>query len=171
MIHMRHVFSIVSFLIILSSYFEVCALKLSKIEADRVVVYKMRRVMELWSGDHLLKRYTIALGGSPTGPKTQEGDQKTPEGSYKLDWRNPNSAFHKSIHISYPNMKDRVQAQKRGVRAGGEIFLHGIGKKWGFLGSSHALHDWTKGCIAVTNAEMDEIWEIVPNGTPIMINP
>lgn len=173
MIYRRYVTVLfVFFVIVLSHISQVYSLKTSaKNKVDRVVVHKELRKMELWCGGDILKTYKIALGGSPRGPKTQEGDQKTPEGSYVLDWRNPKSAFHKSIHISYPNAKDRAQAQKRGVRAGGDIFLHGIGKKWGFLGASHALHDWTLGCVAVTNEEMDEIWDMVPNGTPIIIKP
>lgn len=173
MLYKKYITVLFVFFVIVSSHISlVYSLKTpAKNKADRVVVHKGLRVMELWRGCDILKTYKIALGGLPRGPKTEEGDQKTLEGSYVFDWRNPKSAFYKSIHISYPNAKDRAQAQKRGVRAGGDIFLHGIGKKWGFLGASHALHDWTLGCIAVTNEEMDEIWDAVPNGTPLIINP
>lgn len=138
---------------------------------DMVLVYKQKRKMELLSKGVVVKTYSIALGGSPVGPKTQEGDNKTPEGLYFLDWRHPTSTFHKSIHISYPNKQDRSNAKSKNKHPGGEIFLHGLGPKWSFLGKAHAMHDWTRGCIAVSNEEMDEIWTIVPNGIPIHIKP
>jgi murein L,D-transpeptidase YafK len=147
------------------------AKKSSPLVIDLVHVYKDQRKMELLSRGVVVKTYAIALGGSPLGPKTQEGDNKTPEGRYVLDWRNPKSAFHKSIHISYPNTKDRLDAKNKNKSPGGDIFLHGLGHKWSFLGKAHTMYDWTRGCVAVSNNEMDEIWDLVPNGTPIHIMP
>lgn len=139
--------------------------------ADSVVVEKGRRTLTLMSGQQVLKTYRIALGGDPVGPKTQQGDHKTPEGSYVLDRRNPKSRFHLALHISYPNAEDRAQAGKRGVEAGGDIMVHGLPNGFGWLAGLHTVRDWTDGCIAVTNQEMDEIWRAVADGTPIEIKP
>ncbi len=141
------------------------------LRADRVVVRKAERQLELYDGDELLKTYTISLGRHPAGDKQQQGDSRTPEGEYLLDWRNPRSQFHRSLHISYPDAKDRADARKRGVAPGGDIFLHGSPN--GLAGSEELLAgmDWTDGCIAVTNREIEEIWRAVPDGTPITILP
>jgi len=140
-------------------------------KADRVVVNKSSREMTLWSEGEVLRTYKVALGGNPVGHKREEGDQRTPEGSYTIDYRNPESRFHLSLHISYPNEADRKAAQERGVSPGGDIFIHGLGSVFGYLKALHTQHDWTDGCIAVTNQEIEEIWELVSNGTPIRINP
>ncbi len=140
-------------------------------KADKVVVLKKERKLLLLSHGAVLKTYRVALGGDAIGPKTQQGDHKTPEGSYVLDRRNSRSRFYKSIHISYPNPADIRQAKKRGVAPGGDIFLHGLPKNYAWLGAAHHAYDWTDGCIAVTNEEMDEIWRAVPDGTPIEIKP
>ena len=100
-----------------------------------------------------------------------QGDHKTPEGHYVLDRRNPKSKFYKSIHVSYPNEQDRRKAQAKGVPPGGDIMIHGLPNGMGAVGAAHRLTDWTDGCIAVTDAEMDEIWKIVPDGTPVEIRP
>lgn len=113
----------------------------------------------------------MALGGSPVRAKEQQGDHKTPEGQYTLDRRNAKSRFYKSIHVSYPNEQDKQKASQRGVSAGGDIMIHGLPNGFGWLGSTHRALDWTDGCVAVTNEEMDEIWELVPDGTPIEIRP
>lgn len=139
--------------------------------ADRVVVMKKQRTLTLMSGDKVLKTYKIALGGDPVGPKQQEGDHKTPEGSYILDRHNPRSKFYRSLHISYPNDDDRVRARASGVSPGGDIMVHGLPNGFGWLGDAHRARDWTDGCIAVTNAEIDEIWRAVADGTPIEIKP
>lgn len=139
--------------------------------ADKVVVFKERRVLQLFQGEKLLREYPVVLGGNPVGPKRREGDQKTPEGSYVLDWRNPDSSFYKSIHISYPAPKDLEEAAARYVEPGGMIMIHGQPNYLGWLAFLTQMFDWTNGCIAVTNAEMDEIWDMVPNNTPIVINP
>lgn len=118
-----------------------------------------------------LKSYKIALGRNPIGHKIQEGDHKTPEGNYLLDRRNAKSRFYRSIHISYPDEKDRAHAAKLGVSPGGDVFIHGLPNGFGWLGKLHLAMDWTDGCIAVTDEEMDEIWQAVPDGTPIEIKP
>ncbi|TQM89694.1 L,D-transpeptidase family protein [Roseinatronobacter monicus] len=138
-------------------------------QADLVRVYKEERRLELWRDDQLLRSYAISLGRAPEGHKHFEGDQRTPEGWYTLDWRNARSIAHLSLHISYPNDADRAHAKAHGRDPGGLIMIHGIINGWGFLGGLHRLYDWTDGCIAVTNAEMREIWSLVPNGTPIHI--
>jgi murein L,D-transpeptidase YafK len=138
---------------------------------DRVIVLKKDRTLQLLRDGKIVKTYRIALGSSPEGPKRQLGDHKTPEGTYLLDWRNPHSQFYKALHISYPSAADREQARKRGVSPGGDVFLHGLPKAYAWVGASHRLHDWTDGCIAVTNEEIDEIWNLVSDGTPIEIRP
>ena len=144
---------------------------LSSYHPDRVVVVKTQRRLYLYDGDMPVLSYPIALGGNPLGHKQQEGDQRTPEGRYVLDYRNPNSRFYRSIHISYPNSADKARARKRGVSPGGEIFIHGLPNGMGWAeGWAHAF-DWTDGCIAVSNRHMDELWATVKNGTPIEIRP
>ena len=138
---------------------------------DHVVVYKHDHKLVLLSRGTQVKSYRVALGGNPVGPKTQRGDHRTPEGSYRLDSRNPNSHFYRAFHISYPSSKDIAAAKKRGVNPGGDIMLHGLPKEYAWVGKGHTLNDWTDGCIAVTNEEMDELWKLVPVGTPIEIKP
>ena len=140
-------------------------------DADSVIVLKKDRILQLLSHGRVMKSYKIALGANPVGPKRQRGDHRTPEGLYVLDSRNEHSQFYKSIHISYPNPHDRAAARQRGVSPGGDVFVHGLPNGYGFLGSSHRLKDWTDGCIAVTDQEMDEIWKAVADGTPIEIRP
>lgn len=143
----------------------------SPVHADRVVVLKKERTLQLLHQGKVIKTYKVALGGDPIGPKSRQGDHKTPEGTYVLDSRNEHSNFYKSIHISYPNAMDRASAQEKGVLPGGDVFVHGLPNGYGWIGASHRLKDWTDGCVAVTNREMDEIWQAVPNGTPIEIRP
>jgi murein L,D-transpeptidase YafK len=138
--------------------------------ADKVVVVKSERKLMLMKNDKLMKTYRIALGTDPLGPKTRQGDHKTPEGSYLLDRHNQRSQFHRSIHISYPNADDRTRARRLGVSPGGDIFLHGLPN--GYEPShNQTFEDWTDGCIAVTDPEIDEIFRAVPDGTPIEIKP
>ncbi len=139
--------------------------------ADRVLVLKRERKLVLLANGRMLKTYRIALGGDPLGPKEREGDHQTLEGIYVLDRRNPKSRFYRSIHNSYPDAKDRARAQQLGVPAGGDIMIHGLPNRYRWVGNAHRLHDWTDGCIAVTDKEMDEIWRAVPDGTPIEIRP
>jgi murein L,D-transpeptidase YafK len=137
--------------------------------AEKVVVLKRKRTLILMKGNRALKTYRIALGTNPRGPKIRQGDHKTPEGRYILDWHNEKSQFHRSIHISYPSTTDRARARKLGVSPGGDIFLHGLPN--GYEQPAEQVWDWTNGCIAVTNPEIDEIFRAVPDGTPIEIRP
>ena len=139
--------------------------------ADHIVVLKSQRQMALMRGDRVIKVYRVALGRYPNGPKVEEGDERTPEGAYFIDKRLPGSNFHKAIHISYPNDQDRARARALGVRPGGAIMIHGLPNEWSAKQVGHPNLDWTTGCIAVTNREMDEIWRLVQPGTPIYIYP
>jgi murein L,D-transpeptidase YafK len=143
----------------------------SIIHADKVVVIKKKRLLLLVKDGEILREYRVAIGRNPVGTKIRQGDDKTPEGEYILDRRNPRSKFHRSIHISYPNSDDIVRAQKRGVSPGSDIEIHGLPRNYEDVGELHTVTDWTKGCIAVTNSEIDEIWSFVPDGTPIEIRP
>ncbi len=138
--------------------------------ADRIVVVKSTRTMTLYTGQTVLRAYKISLG-NPLGPKTRQGDRRTPEGTYVISGRNPQSQFHKSLRISYPNAQDVQRARKLRVNPGGDIMIHGLPNGYGRIGKRHLLHDWTDGCIAVTDEEVDEIWRLVPNGTTIEIKP
>jgi len=140
-------------------------------KVDRIVVYKARRELHLMSGTKVQKTYKVALGGNPVGPKEVEGDQKTPEGSYTIIQHNPRSQFYKSLRVSYPNESDKKRAAKQKKSAGSDIMVHGLGRGFGFLGAAHRLSDWTLGCIAVTNEEIDEIYATVADGTRIDIFP
>lgn len=141
------------------------------VKADRVLVWKAKRKLYLLRDGRVLHRYRVALGREPEGPKRREGDGRTPEGVYRLDWRNPDSRFHRSIHISYPNEDERARAARRGVDPGGQIMLHGLPDGLEGFEETHRRRDWTEGCIAVTNDEMDEIWALVEDGTVIEIRP
>ena len=136
---------------------------------DLIKVDKSERRLELWRDGRKVREYAIALGASPLGHKTQEGDERTPVGDYAIDWRNPNSSYHLSLHISYPNADDVAEARRRGVSPGGDIMVHGLpnGPVAAFV--AHPETDWTDGCIAVTDAEIREIWALAPDGTPIRI--
>ena len=139
--------------------------------ADKVLIEKKERRLTLLLKGEVIKSYKIALGGNPVGPKERQGDNKTPEGTYIIDARNSNSDYHLSLHISYPNEKDKMRAKELGVSPGGNIMIHGIKNGLSWVGASHAKFDWTKGCIAVTDQEMQEIYRLVPNGTIVEIRP
>lgn len=139
--------------------------------ADRILVLKGERKLVLLKNGAEVKSFRIALGGNPVGHKTREGDSRTPEGVYTIDYRNQRSAYHLSLHISYPNDADRAAAKAAGVKPGGDIMIHGIRNGMGWLGEMHRRFDWTDGCIAVTDREIEEIWAAVPDGTPIEIRP
>jgi len=130
-----------------------------------IVVNKAPRRMHLLSGNSLLRSFEIELGGNPVGHKVMEGDGRTPEGPYQIDRRNPNSSYHLSVGISYPNEEDVARAQAMGVLPGGNIFIHGTPKE------KRSNADWTAGCIAVTDREMEDIYAMVQDGTPIFIYP
>jgi tetratricopeptide (TPR) repeat protein len=139
--------------------------------ADRILIEKKERRLSLISKGKVLKTYQIALGGNPDGPKERQGDNKTPEGTYIIDSRNKNSRYHLSLHISYPNEKDKKRAKELGVSPGGDIMIHGIKNGMSWVGDMHTDVDWTKGCIAVTDEEIEEIERLVPNGTIVEIRP
>ncbi|MRR34517.1 peptidase, partial [bacterium] len=129
------------------------------------------RRMLLLSKGKVLKSYRIALGGDPVGPKVRQGDNKTPEGTYTIDSRNRDSRYHRALHISYPNENDKKRARDLGVSPGGDIMIHGIKSGFGWAGDAHADSDWTKGCIAVTDEEIEELFKLVPDGTIVEIRP
>ena len=139
--------------------------------ADSVVVEKKLRRLTLYSRGTPVRRYRVALGGTPEGNKLRLGDRRTPEGLYRIDWRNPNSRFHLSLHISYPGPADLARADSAGVKPGGAIMIHGLPRGYEDVGAAHAEVDWTDGCVAVTNEEVEEIWRAVPLGAPIEIKP
>lgn len=134
-------------------------------QVDRIVVHKSLREMLLLSGESIVRSYRVALGREPVGRKEREGDCRTPEGRYTIDRRNPNSNYHLALHISYPNAADLDRARSLGVDPGGDIMIHGLKP-----GVDHPA-DWTVGCIAVTDSEIEELWRLVPDGTPVDILP
>ena len=138
--------------------------------ADHIVVVKSSHTMTLFANGKPIHIYQIALGRS-TGRKLQQGDHRTPEGHYLIDSRNPHSGYHLALHISYPNPDDRARAASAHAPAGGDVMVHGLPPQYAWLGYLHRETDWTDGCIAVTNAEIEEIYKLVPNNTPIDIQP
>jgi murein L,D-transpeptidase YafK len=142
-------------------------------KAELVVVRKAERKLQLIQGGEIVREYRVALGDQPRGHKMREGDERTPEGDYVLDWRNPNSSYYKSIHVSYPNSRDIQLARFMGVAPGGMIMIHGQPNyiHSAKIKAEYRVRDWTNGCIAVQNHEMDEIWRAVHDGTPIKILP
>ena len=144
---------------------------LQKGPADKILIEKNERRLTLIAKGKVLKTYEIALGGNPDGPKERQGDNKTPEGTYVIDARNRDSRYHLSLHISYPNEKDKKRANQLGVSPGGDIMIHGIKNGFSWVGDLHTGVDWTKGCIAVTDEEIEEIDRLAPNGTIVEIRP
>ncbi|HPF78206.1 MAG TPA: L,D-transpeptidase family protein [Alphaproteobacteria bacterium] len=140
-------------------------------KADLVVVKKSKNKMYLMQDDKVLRSYNIALGGNPVGHKVQEGDQRTPEGVYMLNYKNTKSKFYKSINIDYPNEQDIARAKLRGVDPGDDIVIHGLPNELGDIRGPIEPLNWTNGCIGVRNYEMDEIWQLVEVDTPIEILP
>jgi len=147
------------------------AYAIQKGSIDRILIEKNARRLMVISQGEVLKSYNIALGGNPVGPKERQGDNKTPEGTYVIDGRNKDSRFHLSLHISYPNERDKNRAKELGVSPGGDIMIHGIKNGSPWVGEAHAEVDWTKGCIAVTDEEIEEISKLAPNGTIVEIRP
>ena len=139
--------------------------------ATQILVEKKARRLTLFRNNAPIKTYEIALGRQPEGPKQFEGDHKTPEGRYIIDSRKKNSSYHRALHISYPSPKDAAFAARQKRSAGGSIMIHGLPNGMGSLGPLHRLRDWTAGCIAVTNTEIEEIWRVIRDGTPIEIRP
>jgi murein L,D-transpeptidase YafK len=138
---------------------------------DRILVEKSARQLSVFAGDKKLKSYRVALGRNPVGAKQEEGDMKTPEGIYAIDSRNPQSDYHLALHVSYPSEEDTARAAERGVNAGFDIMIHGIRNGDGWIGAFHRMHDWTAGCIAITDEEIEELWRVTSDGTPIEIRP
>jgi len=138
---------------------------------EQIIVYKSIRKLELWSVGSMIRTYHIALGQNPEGHKLFEGDGRTPEGEYFIDDKNPKSKFYLNLGISYPNDEDRRNAYQTGKEPGGDIKIHGLPKGYGWIGKFHKFKDWTAGCIAVSNKEIREIYDLVEIGTPIKINP
>jgi murein L,D-transpeptidase YafK len=138
---------------------------------DRILILKSARTMTLESGGKPLKSFKVALGSQPVGAKQQQGDHKTPEGVYSVDAKNAHSQFYMALHLSYPSDEDKLRARKLGVSPGGDVEIHGLGKQYGWIGARQRLSDWTDGCVAVTNQEIEEISRLVPAGTLVEIRP
>ena len=138
---------------------------------DRILVEKSARKLSVFANGEKLKSYHVALGRNPIGAKQEEGDMKTPEGTYAIDSRNPQSDYHLALHVSYPSVEDSQRAAERGVNAGFDIMIHGIRNGDGWIGAFHRFHDWTAGCIAMTDEEIEELWRVTPDGTQIEIRP
>ena len=139
--------------------------------ADMVVVEKSESRLYLMRDGQAFASFRVAFGANPEGHKQQQGDERTPEGKYLLDYKNANSLFYKSIHVSYPNQRDRQEARKRGVDPGGDIMIHGQKNGYGGLSFLVQRFNWTDGCIALSNKDMDSVWDAVQPGTPIEIRP
>lgn len=141
------------------------------IKADVVIVEKSKSRLLLLREGEIIKEYHVAFGANPIGHKQKEGDERTPEGKYVLDYKKSDSSFYKAIHVSYPNEEDIKRASLTGVSPGGQIMIHGQKNRFGWLSSITQLFNWTNGCIAIKNSEMDEIWNFIDIGTPIEIRP
>jgi murein L,D-transpeptidase YafK len=140
-------------------------------QVDSIVILKKDHRMDLFARGKVIRTYKVALGKGGLAPKEREGDARTPEGRYVIDAHNEVSKYHKALHVSYPNADDRSRAAKLGVSPGGALMIHGLPKGKGWVGAAHRMYDWTLGCIAVTDDEIDEIWKLVPVGTPVDIRP
>jgi len=140
-------------------------------QADRVVIEKGRRTLTLFAGERQLAAFQVALGREPFGRKLCQGDNRTPEGLYRVSGRKENSRFHRALRLSYPSERDLDRAREAGCEPGGDIMIHGLKEDWAFLGKRHRRIDWTKGCIAVTNEEIERIWAMVPDGVEVEIRP
>ena len=167
--------TLVSFVVLiigLSVYYFYPGEKLPKgIKIDKMIVYKSKRQLLAYSNDELIKTYKIALGRQPIGAKQYQGDHKTPEGIYYINDKNPNSVCYKNVGISYPNKKDVEIARALDKPAGGDIKIHGLLNKKGYIGKFHRWNDWTNGCIGVTNKEMEELYHAIKIGAQIEIKP
>jgi murein L,D-transpeptidase YafK len=139
--------------------------------ADSIVVEKKKRTLTLFLAGKPVRAYKVALGTQPVGDKVRAGDNRTPEGTYFIDFKNLDSKYHKALHISYPDAAHAARANKLGVKPGGNIMIHGLPGQFAGLGQEHRTFDWTEGCIAVTNKEVDEIFRAIPNGAAIQIKP
>ena len=138
---------------------------------DSIVVEKKAHKLTLYRDGKPTRTYLVALGGQPVGDKTRAGDNRTPEGIFHIDARQPNSRYHLALHISYPDQAHRERSRAIGAEPGGDIMIHGLPNGLGAAGASHRLNDWTNGCVALTDEEIEEIWSVVPIGTPVEIKP
>jgi murein L,D-transpeptidase YafK len=143
----------------------------STLKVDSILILKKDHTLQLLSAGKVVRTYKVALGTGGLAPKQREGDARTPEGHYTIDAKNLDSHYHRGLHVSYPNAEDRQRAAKLGVPPGGAIMIHGLPNGKGYIGAAHRLYDWTLGCIAVTDQEIEEIWDLVPVGTPVEIRP
>jgi lipoprotein-anchoring transpeptidase ErfK/SrfK len=139
--------------------------------ADSLLVEKAAHRLTLFRDGMPVVSYAVALGRNPVGQKVRAGDYRTPEGLYHIDARNPGSRYHLGLHVSYPNVQDLARAHALGVSTGGDIMIHGLPNGQGSVGAAHREYDWTNGCVAVTDEEIEEIWSSVPVGTPVRIVP
>ena len=140
-------------------------------QADRIIVLKSERRLLLMRGDDVLTSFWIALGRHPVGQKMQKGDGRTPEGLYKIVGRTKESIFYRALKLFYPNEADKERARKLGINPGGDILIHAVPDGYEPKSAGVRMIDWTNGCIAVTNADMDEIWSRVADGTWVEIRP
>jgi murein L,D-transpeptidase YafK len=138
---------------------------------DSILILKKAHLLELLSNGKVIHTYRVALGQGGLAPKRKQGDGLTPEGHYVIDARNAASHYHRALHVSYPNAEDRKRAAQMGVAPGGDIMIHGLPNGKGSIGAAHRLYDWTLGCIALTDEEIDALWSQVPVGTPVEIRP
>ncbi len=168
MIHKRKLFSVLLFAV--SATIHAAAADVDQPKVDRVVILKKEHQMLLLSGDRVIRSYRVALGRGGLAPKQRRGDGRTPEGIYTIDSRNPASTYYRALHISYPARSDSERARSLGLNPGGDIEIHGVGRNYDWITpDQHRMSDWTEGCIAVTNREIDEIWQLVPDGTPVEV--
>jgi murein L,D-transpeptidase YafK len=140
-------------------------------KVSKILILKSRRTLTLMAGGQVVRTYKVALGRQPVGPKEKQGDKKTPEGLYTIDLKNDRSQFHLSLRVSYPDAADRERAAKMGVDPGGDIMIHGLPNGSGYIGAAHRAEDWTDGCVALTDEEIEEIWQLVDIGTAVEIRP
>jgi murein L,D-transpeptidase YafK len=143
----------------------------SKVAVDSIVISKSAHTLSLMSGETVLKTYHVALGRGSAGSKQVAGDNRTPEGKYTIDEKKTSTRFHKALHLSYPNADDKAKAVKLGKSPGGDIEIHGLPAYFAWVGSTQHVLDWTAGCIALSNDEIDEVWKMVSIGTPVEIDP
>ena len=139
--------------------------------ADSIVVEKKKHMLTLFRDGKPMHTYLVALGGRPSGDKLSAGDRRTPEGIFYIDARQPNSRYHLALHISYPDAAHRARSHAAGVAPGGDIMIHGLPNGLGAAGATHRINDWTNGCVALTDEEIEQIWSSVPIGTPVEIKP
>lgn len=139
------------------------------VTADKIVIDKAPHRLTLYANGEALRSYPVSFGRGGLAPKQREGDKLTPEGQYTILNRKAESAYHRALRISYPDAADKKRAAAAGVSAGSDIMIHGLRNGFGWLGTLHRRMDWTLGCIAVTNPEIEEIWSLVPDGTPVVI--